>query len=172
MEGKEEPPHLRGIIPRTFDHVFKSIQGTTKKQFLVRVSYLELYNEEIRDLLAKQPKKLEIREKPDSGVYVKDLSAFMIQSSEEMAEKLASGRENRAVASTKMNLDSSRSHSIFTITIESCEEKDGENHITVGKLNLVDLAGSERQSKTQAQGKTFEEAININLSLTTLGNVI
>jgi hypothetical protein len=67
-----------------------------------------------------------------------------------MAEKLAGGRENRSVASTKMNLDSSRSHSIFTITIESCEEKDGENHITVGKLNLVDLAGSERQSKTQA----------------------
>ena len=74
MEGKPEPAHLRGIIPRTFEHVFRVIEGTPK-QFLVRASYLELYNEEVRDLLAKNPmNKLELREKPDEGVYVKDLS--------------------------------------------------------------------------------------------------
>ena len=81
--------------------------------------------------------------------------------------------KNRKTGETKMNLESSRSHSIFCLTIESIEvTPDLEQHIKVGKLNLVDLAGSERQSKTQAVGERFTEAININLSLTTLGNVI
>lgn len=71
-----------------------------------------------------------------------------------------------------MNQDSSRSHSLFSITIETSEERNGQQHIRVGKLNLVDLAGSERQSKTGATGDRFKEAININQSLTTLGNVI
>ncbi|KAL4488914.1 hypothetical protein ABPG72_005701 [Tetrahymena utriculariae] len=172
MEGKDEPKHLRGIIPRTFDHIFRSIKGTPNVQFLVRVSFLELYNEEIRDLLQKNIKKLELREKPGSGVYVKDLSTFMIQDQEELREKLLHGRENRAVGATQMNQDSSRSHSIFSITIERCDIVNGESHIRVGKLNLVDLAGSERQSKTQATGSRLKEAININQSLTTLGNVI
>ncbi len=78
MEGKEDPPHLKGIIPRTFDHIFHSINGTPNMQFLVRASFLELYNEEIRDLLSKNFRKLDIREKTGSGVYVKDLSSFMI----------------------------------------------------------------------------------------------
>jgi kinesin family protein 3/17 len=80
MEGKDDPPSLKGIIPRTFDHIFERITGMgVNKQFLVSVSYLELYNEEIRDLLSKNFKsKLEIREKPESGVYIKDLSKFMI----------------------------------------------------------------------------------------------
>mmetsp|Transcript_9433 Transcript_9433/g.8181 ORF Transcript_9433/g.8181 Transcript_9433/m.8181 type:complete len:178 (+) Transcript_9433:651-1184(+) len=90
-----------------------------------------------------------------------------------MTQKLEFGRKNRAVGETKMNRDSSRSHSIFTITVEVSDfGPDGQNHIRVGKLNLVDLAGSERQSKTQATGDRFKEAININQSLTTLGNVI
>lgn len=86
----------------------------------------------------------------------------MIQSSEEMKEKLEFGRENRSVGATAMNLDSSRSHSLFVITIENSELKDGESHIRSGKLNLVDLAGSERQTKTGATGDRFKEAININ----------
>ena len=174
MEGVAEKPDLRGIIPRAFEHVFKSIQSTTGKQFLIRCSFLELYNEEIRDLLARNPKnKLELREKPDSGVYVKDLSSFHIQNAEEMAVKLSDGRKSRAVGATNMNRDSSRSHSIFTIIVECSEYgKDGQNHIRMGKLNLVDLAGSERQSKTHAEGDRFKEAVNINQSLSTLGNVI
>jgi kinesin family protein 3/17 len=175
MEGVPDPHHLRGIIPRAFEHVFKTIDASSNiKQFLVRASMLELYNEEIRDLLAKNPKnKLELREKPDVGVYVKDLSAFMIQDVQEMQEKLALGRRNRAVGETKMNQDSSRSHCLFSITVEASDVgQDGEQHIRMGKLNLVDLAGSERQSKTHASGDRFKEAININQSLTTLGNVI
>lgn len=78
MEGKDTPEE-RGVIPRTFDHIFKSIEGCAKStQFLVRASFLELYNEEIRDLLSKSHKKLEIREKPDTGIFVKDLSTFMV----------------------------------------------------------------------------------------------
>ena len=174
MEGVADPHHLRGIIPRAFEHVFQYIESSPNKQFLVRASMLELYNEEIRDLLAKNPKnRLELREKPDVGVYIKDLSAFMIQDVNEMQEKLSFGRKNRAVGETSMNQDSSRSHCIFTVTIETSDiGTDGENHIKMGKLNLVDLAGSERQSKTQATGDRFREAININQSLTSLGNVI
>ncbi|KAL4451157.1 hypothetical protein ABPG74_021479 [Tetrahymena malaccensis] len=173
MEGNNESPDNRGIIPRTFEHIYRVIEGTPSKQFLVRASFLELYNEEIRDLLSKNAKnKLQLHENPDSGVYVKDLSSFIIQNPNEMKEKLAHGRENRKVGATKMNEGSSRSHSLFMITVEMSEIRDGQQHIKVGKLNLVDLAGSERQSKTQATGERFKEAININQSLATLGNVI
>ena len=90
-----------------------------------------------------------------------------------MNEKLVQGRSSRAVAETKMNQASSRSHSIFMITVETVEVyEDGKSHVKMGKLNLVDLAGSERQSKTQAKGENLREAININQSLTTLGMVI
>lgn len=174
MEGVPEPPNLRGITPRAIEHIFRHIEGTPDKQFLVRASYLEIYNEEICDLLNKNYKnKLELRESPDSGVYVKDLSSFIIQDANEMKEKLSSGRKNRHNGETKMNKDSSRSHSIFSIQIETIELGiDGKPHVRAGKLNLVDLAGSERQSKTQAVGDRFKEAVNINQSLSTLGNVI
>jgi len=174
MEGYPDPTHLRGIIPRAFEHIFTSVEGTPNKQFLIRASFLELYNEEIRDLLSKNySQKLELREKPDSGIYVKDLSNYIIQSIGELKEKLAFGRKNRHVGETKMNQDSSRSHSVFNVTIEQCEiGLKGEQHIRVGKLNLVDLAGSERQSKTGATGDRLKESVNINQSLTTLGNVI
>lgn len=107
---------------------------------------MELYNEEVRDLLSKNHmSKLELREKPDEGVYVKDLSRTVVQSVSELQQCLINGRANRKVGETKMNLESSRSHSIFTLTIESSEnDATGEQHIKVGKLNLVDLAGSER----------------------------
>lgn len=95
---------------------------------MVRASYLELYNEDVRDLLHKNyGSKLELREKPDSGVYVKDLSSFVIHTPDEMKDKLALGKSNRAVGETKMNRDSSRSHSIFMINVETIETSaDGE----------------------------------------------
>lgn len=103
MEGKDEPPTMRGIVPRSFDHIFNSINASPGVQFLVRASFLELYNEEVRDLLSKNFKKLEIREKVGSGIYVKDLSSFMIQDAMELREKLQMGRDNRAVGATSMN---------------------------------------------------------------------
>lgn len=181
MQGIPNNPSLRGIIPNSFHHIFDHIARTQHKKFLVRVSFLEIYNEEIKDLLVKGSKNgnaksasgLDLKEHPDTGVYVKDLSTFVVKSVEEMDLLMETGNKNRSVGATLMNEQSSRSHSIFTITIESSEPgPDGEDHYVVGKLNLVDLAGSERQSKTGATGDRLKEATKINLSLSALGNCI
>jgi len=162
-----------GVVPRTFEHIFQNINTTPTKTFLVRASFLEIYNEEIRDLLSKNPKaKLELKDHPDGGVYVKELSNLIVKTVPDLNKVMEMGQSNRSVAATDMNQGSSRSHSIFTITIESAEsDADGE-HIRVGKMNMVDLAGSERQSKTGATGETLKEATKINMSLSALGNVI
>ncbi|EDV25164.1 Kinesin-like protein KIF3A [Trichoplax sp. H2] len=175
MEGVRSTPELRGIIPNSFAHIFGHIaksQGDAR--FLVRVSYMEIYNEEVRDLLGKdQNARLEVKERPDVGVYVKDLSAFVVNNADDMDKIMNIGNKSRSVGATDMNAQSSRSHAIFSITVE-CSEKgpDGEQHVRVGKLHLVDLAGSERQTKTGATGVRLKEATKINLSLSTLGNVI
>mmetsp|Transcript_27419 Transcript_27419/g.59937 ORF Transcript_27419/g.59937 Transcript_27419/m.59937 type:complete len:805 (-) Transcript_27419:181-2595(-) len=176
MTGPEHGPmELKGLLPRSFRHIFSNIDTTSHNvKYLVRGSFLEIYNEEIRDLLSKNPKdRCELKDSPNSGVYVKDLSAFVVKSVEEMNQVLTAGLSNRSVGSTNMNEESSRSHSIFMITVEQCAlDKEGEGHIRVGKLNMVDLAGSERQSKTGATGERLKEATKINLSLSALGNVI
>merc|ERR1739838_266564 len=117
--------------------------------------------------------RLEVKERPDVGVFVKDLSAFVVNNADDMDRIMTMGNKNRSVGATNMNAHSSRSHAIFTITIE-CSEKgaDKQQHFRVGKLHLVDLAGSERQTKTGASGQRLKEATKINLSLSTLGNVI
>ncbi|XP_072292296.1 kinesin-like protein KIF3B [Eucyclogobius newberryi] len=174
MEGVRNDAERRGVIPNSFEHIFTHISRSQNQQYLVRASYLEIYQEEIRDLLSKdQLRRLELRERPDTGVYVKDLSSFVTKSVREIEHVMNVGNQNRSVGSTNMNEHSSRSHAIFVITVE-CSELgvDGENHIRVGKLNLVDLAGSERQTKTGAQGERLKEATKINLSLSALGNVI
>ena len=174
MEGVRSNKDLRGVIPNSFDHIFAHISRSTDEQYLVRAQYLEIYQEEIRDLLSKdQSKRFELKESPDKGVYVKDLSAFITKNETEIEHVMNVGNQNRSVGSTNMNEHSSRSHAIFIITIE-CSQigADGEPHIRVGKLNLVDLAGSERQAKTGASGTRLKEATKINLSLSALGNVI
>ncbi|RVE70293.1 hypothetical protein OJAV_G00062520 [Oryzias javanicus] len=174
MEGVRKDPERRGVIPNSFEHIFTHISRSQNQQYLVRASYLEIYQEEIRDLLSKdQSRRLELRERPDVGVHVKDLSSVVTNSVREIENVMNLGNQNRSVGATNMNEHSSRSHAIFVITVE-CREMgvDEENHIRVGKLNLVDLAGSERQSKTGAQGERLKEATKINLSLSALGNVI
>lgn len=174
MEGVRSDPILRGVIPNSFEHIFTHIARTQNQQYLVRASYLEIYQEDIRDLLSKdQSRRLELKERPDTGVYVKDLQSFVCKSVKEIEHVMNVGNQNRAVGATNMNEHSSRSHAIFIITIECSEPgTDGENHIRVGKLNMVDLAGSERQTKTGATGERLKEATKINLSLSALGNVI
>ncbi|GMT19509.1 hypothetical protein PFISCL1PPCAC_10806 [Pristionchus fissidentatus] len=172
MTGDLEKAEMRGIIPNSFAHVFDHIAKCgSERTFLVRVSYMEIYNEEVRDLLAKegQGQNLEIKERTDVGVYVKNLSTVTVSSASHMLKIMEYGNKNRKVGATLMNVESSRSHAIFTVTIES--SRDG-GHVTQGKLQLVDLAGSERQSKTGASGERLKEAAKINLSLSTLGNVI
>lgn len=180
MTGVRDHPQLKGILPHSFDHIFAHIgSADTATRYLVRASYLEIYNEEIRDLLSppptnKPPIRLELKEHAEIGVYVKDLSSYVVKDAQEIDKLLSMGSKNRSVGATLMNAESSRSHSIFTITIEmaSQSEEDKKEHIRVGKLHLVDLAGSERQSKTGATGERLKEAAKINLSLTALGNVI
>ena len=134
---------------------------------------MEIYNEEVRDLLGKDVNKsLEVKERADIGVFVKDLSGYVVHNADDLENIMKLGNKNRVVGATKMNLESSRSHAIFSITVESSELADGTQHVKMGKLQLVDLAGSERQSKTQATGIRLKEATKINLSLSVLGNVI
>ncbi|XP_024860080.1 kinesin-like protein KIF17 isoform X2 [Kryptolebias marmoratus] len=174
MQGVLDPAVQRGVIPRAFEHIFESIQCAENTKFLVRASYLEIYNEEVRDLLGSDTKqRLELKEHPERGVYVRDLSMHSVHSVGECERIMEQGWKNRAVGYTLMNKDSSRSHSIFTIHLEICNtDPAGQDHLRAGKLNLVDLAGSERQSKTGATGERLREATKINLSLSALGNII
>ncbi|XP_016966683.1 kinesin-like protein KIF3A [Drosophila biarmipes] len=175
MSGNPESPQTKGIIPNAFAHIFGHIAKAKENQkFLVRVSYMEIYNEEVRDLLGKDVgKSLEVKERPDIGVFVKDLSGYVVHNADDLENIMRLGNKNRAVGATKMNEESSRSHAIFSITVERSElGEGGVQHVRMGKLQLVDLAGSERQSKTQASGQRLKEATKINLSLSVLGNVI
>jgi kinesin family protein 3/17 len=134
---------------------------------------MEIYNEEVRDLLGKElNKSLEVKERSDIGVFVKDLSGYVVHNADDLDNIMKLGNKNRAVGSTLVNIQSSRSHAIFSITIESSLTIESETKVKMGKLQLVDLAGSERQSKTQASGIRLKEATKINLSLSVLGNVI
>lgn len=105
---------------------------------------MEIYNEEVRDLLAKEMKKsLEVKERADIGVYVKDLSGYVVNNADDLDNIMKLGNKNRATGATKMNVESSRSHAIFSITVESSETDDkGAEHVKMGKLQLVDLAVS------------------------------
>uniref|UniRef100_A0A8D2JFQ5 Kinesin-like protein n=1 Tax=Varanus komodoensis TaxID=61221 RepID=A0A8D2JFQ5_VARKO len=174
MQGILDPPSQKGIIPRAFEHLFESVQCAENSKFLVRASYLEIYNEDIRDLLGPNTKqKLELKEHPEKGIYVKGLSLHTVHSIAQCERIMETGWRNRAVGYTLMNKDSSRSHSIFTINMEICVvDGRGQELLRAAKLNLVDLAGSERQSKTGAVGDRLKEATKINLSLSALGNVI
>lgn len=161
-------------VCRSFEHIFEAISTAENSKFLVQASYLEIYNEEIRDLLGTDiKKKLELKEHPETGVYVGNLSMHIVNDVRACEMIMETGWKNRSVGATLMNADSSRSHSIFTIYIERMQTIDLESSdVKFGKLNLVDLAGSERQSKTGAAGDRLKEATKINLSLSALGNVI
>ncbi|XP_037551151.1 kinesin family member 3Cb [Nematolebias whitei] len=174
MQGLSSDPEKRGVIPNSFQHIFTQISRSQNQKYLVRSSYLEIYQENIRDLLCKDNnKKLELKENPDFGVYVKDLSSVVTKNAAEIEHVMNIGNQSRTVGFTNVNERSSRSHAIFVVTVECSEAgPDGEDHIRVGKLNMVDLAGSERQSKTGAKGTRLKEAAKINLSLSALGNVI
>jgi hypothetical protein len=117
MSGPDDvtDPEELGIMPRSFENVFKQISNDSDQtQFLVRASYLEIYNEAVRDLLSKNPKnKLDLHEDPDKGVYVKDLSYFAVKKADEVLEVMKIGQKNRSTGSTNMNARSSRSHSLF-----------------------------------------------------------
>mmetsp|Transcript_1194 Transcript_1194/g.1942 ORF Transcript_1194/g.1942 Transcript_1194/m.1942 type:complete len:951 (-) Transcript_1194:160-3012(-) len=175
MQGPNDPPEMRGVIPNSFSHIFDHVKASKDVEYLVRCSYLEIYNEVIRDLLGdqKNPLKCDLKEDPQKGIVVSNLCDVVVETEEDMDTMLNKGLANRTVGSTLMNAESSRSHSIFTIVVEmNNRDEQGKDHIRAGKLNLVDLAGSERQKKTGASGDRLKEGSKINLSLSALGNVI
>ena len=164
------PDSERGIIPKAIRHIFGFIdQADSATKFLVRCSYLEIYNEQVLDLLSskKDSTALQIKADPNKGIYVKDLTSVITKNVADTEKALFAGLRQRKTGETAMNKDSSRSHSIFTIYIESATDDKitGKQKIKAAKLNLVDLAGSERQSKTQATGVRLDEAKSINVSL-------
>jgi len=168
----------RGIIQRTIEDIFNFIEVTSKNntKFIIRASYLQIYNESISDLLKPEKKNLQIREDKKKGIYVDSLSEWAVRTPVDLYALLKRGASYRTTAATLMNDVSSRSHAVFVITVEqmTTENIKGQTHtqIKVGKLNLVDLAGSERIRVTGATGQQLEESKKINKSLSCLGNVI
>ncbi|KAF8985706.1 hypothetical protein BGZ46_002451 [Entomortierella lignicola] len=161
----------KGIIPRIVDQIFASIIASpSTMEYTVKVSYMEIYMEKIRDLLNPVNDNLPIHEEKNRGVYVKGLFEVYVSSISEIHEVMRRGGNSRMVAYTNMNAESSRSHSIFVVTISQKNLADGS--VKSGKLYLVDLAGSEKVGKTGASGQTLEEAKKINKSLSALGMVI
>lgn len=170
MEGVRANENLKGIIPRAFEQIWFHINRAENTNFLVTASYMEIYMEELRDLLKPNSKSLELREREHIGVFVPNLHSVLCKNVDEMQNVMNQGNKNRTVGKTNMNEHSSRSHAIFMIKIEMCDLET--NKVKVGKLNLIDLAGSERQSKTGATAERLKEASKINRALSSLGNVI
>jgi len=175
------PGENRGIIPRLSEALFDRAAKTETKgmTYKVELSYLEIYSEKIRDLLApnssQNPRKnLKIREDPETGPYVYGLLACAVSSYDEMEKLIEIGAKTRTVSATKMNAQSSRSHAVLSIIFTATREDDVTNLSTsqTSKIQLVDLAGSERVSKSGVKGVGLKEAAMINKSLTTLGMVI
>lgn len=167
-----------GIIPKICQDMFERIKGMQQDKNLgctVEVSYLEIYNERVRDLLNPSNKgNLRVREHPSTGPYVEDLAKLVVQSFSEIENLMDEGNKARTVAATNMNETSSRSHAVFTLTLTQ-KRHDVETSMSgerVAKISLVDLAGSERATSTGATGARLKEGAEINRSLSTLGRVI
>ncbi|MEE6474472.1 hypothetical protein FKM82_010395 [Ascaphus truei] len=171
-------PGDSGLIPRICEGLFSRIAETTRwgdASFRTEVSYLEIYNERVRDLLRRKSSKtfnLRVREHPKEGPYVEDLSKHLVQNYSDVEELMDAGNINRTTAATGMNDVSSRSHAIFTINFTQAKFDAEMPCETVSKIHLVDLAGSERADASGATGVRLKEGGNINKSLVTLGNVI
>lgn len=176
MMGTPDQP---GLIPRTCQDLFERIESSDSPNisYNVRVSYFEVYNEHVRDLLVPRtdaPYYLKIRESPTEGPYVKDLTDQPVRNYNDILRLMKMGDGSRTTASTKMNDTSSRSHAVFTIMLRQIHADMSTDETTerTARIRLVDLAGSERAKATEATGARLREGSNINKSLTTLGRVI
>ncbi|XP_058103124.1 kinesin-like protein KIN-12B [Magnolia sinica] len=180
VEDTPSSNHQKGLTPRVFERLFARINEEQVKQadkqlnYQCRCSFLEIYNEQITDLLDPNQKNLQIREDVKSGVYVDNLTEEYVCTMKDLSQLLIKGLANRRIGSTSINAESSRSHSVFTCVVESrCKSTaDGLSSLRSSRINLVDLAGSERQKLTGAAGDRLKEAGNINRSLSQLGNLI
>ncbi|XP_066435501.1 kinesin-like protein KIF13A isoform X1 [Eleutherodactylus coqui] len=175
MMGTADQP---GLIPRLCCALFlrAADEENDSQTFKVEVSYMEIYNEKVRDLLDPKGNRqsLKVREHKVLGPYVDGLSQLAVTKFEDIESLMSEGNKSRTVAATNMNEESSRSHAVFSIILTQTlyDPQSGNSGERVSKLSLVDLAGSERVSKTGAAGERLKEGSNINKSLTTLGLVI
>ncbi|XP_034489136.1 kinesin-like protein Klp98A isoform X2 [Drosophila innubila] len=169
-------PKNPGLIPRICEELFARMRVSQESGtgYRTHASYLEIYNEKVKDLLATQNTghSLRVREDPKLGPYVVSLSQHAVSAFEEIQECIARGNARRTTASTNMNDTSSRSHAIFTITFVQAVFMNDMPSETVSKIHLVDLAGSERANATGATGDRLKEGAHINKSLVSLGSVI
>ncbi|XP_026952781.1 kinesin-like protein KIF9 isoform X5 [Sagmatias obliquidens] len=177
MTGATENYKHRGILPRALQQVFKMIEERPTQAITVRVSYLEIYNESLFDLLSTLPyvgpsvTPMTIVEGPQ-GVFIKGLSVHLTSQEEDAFSLLFEGETNRIIASHTMNKNSSRSHCIFTIYVEAHSRTLSDAKYMTSKINLVDLAGSERLGKSRSEGRVLKEATYINKSLSFLEQAI
>ncbi|KAF7993833.1 hypothetical protein HCN44_011102 [Aphidius gifuensis] len=186
MEGIDNDPSVHwksdscaGIIPRALSHLFDELRMLENQEYTVRVSFLELYNEELFDLLSPidEPQTSKIRIYEDASrkgaIIIHGLEEVTVHNKNEVYKILEKGSERRKTSATLMNAQSSRSHTVFSITIHIKENTvEGEDLVKIGKLHLVDLAGSENVGRSGAVKRRAMEAGNINQSLLTLGRVI
>ncbi|KAJ2718248.1 Kinesin-like protein kif15 [Coemansia sp. Benny D115] len=170
---------LRGIIPRCFEYLFARIAEEEAKsggriKYLCKASYIEIYNETIYDLLDPLMRTCAVREDIKRGIFVDGVSEETVQDPTEAYDVFMRGAHSRHVSATSMNRESSRSHSVLMLVIQSLTqmEDSGLTEVREARFNLVDLAGSERQKLANTSGMRLKEAANINKSLSTLGNVI
>ncbi|KAJ2860638.1 hypothetical protein GGH94_005389 [Coemansia aciculifera] len=169
---------LRGLIPRCFEHLFARIAEEEARcngrvKYLCKASYIEIYNETIYDLLDPLIRTCALREDIKKGIFIDNVTEETVQDPNEAYSVFVRGTTSRHVSATSMNRESSRSHSVLMLIIQSLTQMDtGLTEIRESKFNLVDLAGSERQKLANTSGMRLKEAANINKSLSTLGNVI
>ncbi|CDI98157.1 kinesin protein kif21b [Echinococcus multilocularis] len=163
-----------GIIPRAIVNLFEQIEGVTDSEFAVDAQFIELYNEELRDLLTPRKNPVKIQEKIGGGIYLSGATSVRINSVYDALHLIRAGGESRSTGSTKMNAHSSRSHAILTLHISQRKKVDGDSRVELisSKFHFVDLAGSERLGRTGAEGERAKEGIKINYGLLALGNVI
>lgn len=160
-----------GLQTRVLDYLFRKT-GESKLPTLIKCAYIEIYNESIKDLLNPSSGSLQLRENVQKGVFIEKVTEEVVKSSSDVLTLLARGMRNRHIGSTNMNDESSRSHTVLTVSFESQRLTKGVQKLVSSKLHFVDLAGSERQKKTNTQGDQLKEAAKINQSLSTLGEVI
>ena len=170
MKGKGNS--LNGIIPLSVKEVFTRLSEPSISNYKIKVSYAEIYNETVNDLIDSSKKNLEIRESVAKGVFVNNLTEVVVPSYEKVIQIMNTGENNRMIAETKLNEKSSRSHTIFKLFIEFTKKEDNKDKRYSSQLNLIDLAGSENASKAKCEGIRFKEGTNINKSLLALSNVI
>jgi len=171
MLGSEEE---RGLMFITLEELFnKIISNSADREYKIKLWYLEIYNENIKDLLSPGDENCDLREDPQKGTIVSNITELEVSNSKDIMNLLRKGNKNRTQEATNANETSSRSHAILQVLVEYKDKVTGTDaEIKIGKLSLIDLAGSERAKETLNKGLRLIEGANINRSLLTLGNCI